>query len=103
MTSEETAIIWTNTERDLDDEAEWKQIQQNTFTRWVNEQLRVIDEHVDDLPNGLSDGVVLIHLVQVRHTHTHTHKYICRCYLAKVLDVIIVNQYFGNRDSKMFH
>lgn len=49
-----------------DERAPWKRIQQNTFTRWVNEQLKCIDERVDDLETDLSDGVALIHLVQVQ-------------------------------------
>jgi hypothetical protein len=32
----------------------------------VNEHLRTIDESIDDLEVDLSDGIKLIHLVQVR-------------------------------------
>lgn len=49
-----------------DEHAPWKRIQQNTFTRWVNEQLKCIDGHIDDLATDFADGVALIHLVQVR-------------------------------------
>ena len=43
----------------------WKRIQQNTFTRWCNEHLRKVDQRLDDLETDLSDGLLLIQLVQV--------------------------------------
>ena len=35
-----------NAERDLKADAEWKRIQQNTFTRWANEHLKQADKQV---------------------------------------------------------
>ena len=43
----------------------WKRIQQNTFTRWCNEHLRKVDQRIDNLETDLSDGLLLIQLVQV--------------------------------------
>ena len=37
-----------NAERELAEDAEWKRIQQNTFTRWANEHLRQVDKMIDD-------------------------------------------------------
>ena len=52
-------------ERDLAEDAEWKKIQQNTFTRWANEHLRFANNHIDDLEIDLSDGLKLIQLIEV--------------------------------------
>ncbi|XP_053983862.1 filamin-A isoform X1 [Hylaeus volcanicus] len=52
-------------EQNLLEEAEWKRIQQNTFTRWANEKLKSINEHIDDLESDLSDGLRLISLIEV--------------------------------------
>ena len=38
-----------NAERDLKADAEWKRIQQNTFTRWANEHLKQADKQVSVL------------------------------------------------------
>lgn len=47
------------------DENAWIEIQQNTFTNWVNEQLRHVGLSVHDLQEDLCDGVRLIALVEV--------------------------------------
>lgn len=47
------------------DENLWIEIQQNTFTNWVNEQLRHVGLSVEDLQKGFCDGVKLIALVEV--------------------------------------
>lgn len=52
-------------ERDLAEDAEWKRIQQNTFTRWANEHLKCIDKTLFSLETDLSDGLALIALVEV--------------------------------------
>lgn len=52
-------------ERDLADDAEWKRIQQNTFTRWANEHLKTIDKSIISLETDLSDGLALIALIEV--------------------------------------
>ena len=52
-------------ERDLAEDAEWKRIQQNTFTRWANEHLKVIEKNIMSLETDLSDGLPLIALIEV--------------------------------------
>lgn len=54
-----------NAERELKADAEWKRIQQNTFTRWANEHLKQVDLEIDDLRTELSDGLKLIALIEV--------------------------------------
>ena len=53
------------TERDLADDAQWKIIQKNTFTRWANEHLKTINKGINDLEADLADGLRLIGLVEV--------------------------------------
>ncbi|XP_030622681.1 filamin-C-like isoform X2 [Chanos chanos] len=53
------------TEKDLAEDAPWKKIQQNTFTRWCNEHLKCINKSVNDLQRDLSDGLRLIALLEV--------------------------------------
>lgn len=45
--------------------AEWVSIQKNTFTNWVNEQLRMRGISVHDLRTDLADGVSLVALLEV--------------------------------------
>lgn len=52
-------------ERDLAEDAQWKKIQQNTFTRWANEHLKTIDRSINNLESDLSDGLRLIALIEV--------------------------------------
>lgn len=52
-------------ERDLADDAQWKRIQQNTFTRWANEHLKTVSKNVGNLESDLSDGLRLISLIEV--------------------------------------
>ena len=52
-------------QRELSDDAPWKRIQQNTFTRWANEHLKLLNRHVDDLQTELGDGLNLIGLIEV--------------------------------------
>ncbi|CAH8620119.1 unnamed protein product [Dicrocoelium dendriticum] len=51
-------------ERELAEDAEWKIIQKNTFTRWANEHLKPKNTAVDDLQFDLADGLKLIGLVE---------------------------------------
>ncbi|TNN09515.1 Filamin-A isoform 1 [Schistosoma japonicum] len=51
-------------ERELAEDAEWKMIQKNTFTRWANEHLKPKNVTVDDLQFDLADGLRLIALVE---------------------------------------
>ncbi|VDN10235.1 unnamed protein product [Dibothriocephalus latus] len=46
------------------DDAEWKLIQKNTFTRWANEHLKEKHTSLDDLQFDLADGLRLIELVE---------------------------------------
>lgn len=52
-------------ERELAEDAEWKRIQQNTFTRWANEHLKSANNHISDLETDLSDGLKLVSLLEV--------------------------------------
>ncbi|XP_043279891.1 filamin-A isoform X2 [Venturia canescens] len=52
-------------ERELAEDAEWKRIQQNTFTRWANEHLKIVNKHINDLETDLSDGLGLVSLIEV--------------------------------------
>lgn len=53
------------TERELAEDAQWKKIQQNTFTRWANERLKTVSKHIGNLETDLSDGLRLITLIEV--------------------------------------
>lgn len=53
------------TEKDLADDAPWKKIQQNTFTRWINEHLKCDSKRIADLQLDLGDGLRLIALLEV--------------------------------------
>lgn len=52
-------------EQDLLEDAQWKRTQQNTFTRWANEKLKTVNRQIDDLECDLSDGLLLISLIEV--------------------------------------
>ena len=53
------------TERELAEDAQWKLIQKNTFTRWANEHLKTVNKHLNDLEYDFADGLRLIALVEV--------------------------------------
>lgn len=53
------------TERELAEDAQWKLIQKNTFTRWANEHLKLVNKNIADLEFDLADGLRLIGLVEV--------------------------------------
>jgi len=53
------------TEKDLAADAPWKKIQQNTFTRWCNEHLKVVNKRLVDLQADLGDGLRLLALLEV--------------------------------------
>ena len=53
------------TERELAEDAQWKLIQKNTFTRWANEHLKTVNKHVAELETDFSDGLRLLALVEV--------------------------------------
>lgn len=52
-------------QRELAEDAPWKKIQQNTFTRWANEHLKLVNRRIEDLQWDLSDGLSLIALIEV--------------------------------------
>ena len=49
----------------MDEDADWKRIQQKTFTRWCNQQLKVQKIAIADLSVAFCDGVNLITLMEV--------------------------------------
>ena len=53
------------TERELAEDAQWKLIQKNTFSRWANEHLKTVNKHLTNLELDLSDGLRLLALVEV--------------------------------------
>ncbi|XP_012939324.2 filamin-A-like [Aplysia californica] len=55
----------TTTERELADDAQWKLIQKNTFTRWANEHLKTVNKQLADLESDFSDGLRLLSLIEV--------------------------------------
>ncbi|XP_074481228.1 filamin-C-like isoform X6 [Sebastes fasciatus] len=63
------------TEKDLAEDAPWKKIQQNTFTRWCNEHLKVLNKRIGDLQKDLSDGLKLIGLLEVLSQKKMYRKY----------------------------
>ncbi|XP_068163366.1 filamin-C-like isoform X6 [Antennarius striatus] len=66
------------TEKDLAEDAPWKKIQQNTFTRWCNEHLKGGGRRIGDLQRDLSDGLRLIALLEVLSQKKMYRKYHCR-------------------------
>jgi filamin len=52
-------------QRELAEDAPWKKIQQNTFTRWANEHLKLVNKRIENLQWDLSDGLNIIALVEV--------------------------------------
>ncbi|XP_064198586.1 filamin-C isoform X3 [Anguilla rostrata] len=66
------------TEKDLAEDAPWKKIQQNTFTRWCNEHLKCMNKRINDLQKDLSDGLKLIGLLEVLSQKKMYRKYHAR-------------------------
>lgn len=64
-----------STEKDLAEDAPWKKIQQNTFTRWCNEHLKCVGKRLTDLQRDLSDGLRLIALLEVLSQKRMYRKY----------------------------
>ncbi|XP_074525668.1 filamin B a [Halichoeres trimaculatus] len=63
------------TEKDLAEDAPWKKIQQNTFTRWTNEHLKCVNKRIGDLQTDLGDGLRLIALLEVLSQKKMYRKY----------------------------
>uniref|UniRef100_A0A8C4RYN7 Filamin C n=1 Tax=Erpetoichthys calabaricus TaxID=27687 RepID=A0A8C4RYN7_ERPCA len=66
------------TEKDLAEDAPWKKIQQNTFTRWCNEHLKCVNKRINDLQKDLTDGLKLIGLLEVLSQKKMYRKYHAR-------------------------
>ncbi|KAI1882170.1 hypothetical protein AGOR_G00247920 [Albula goreensis] len=66
------------TEKDLAEDAPWKKIQQNTFTRWCNEHLKCMNKRINDLQKDLTDGLKLIGLLEVLSQKKMYRKYHAR-------------------------
>ncbi|XP_032822250.2 filamin-C isoform X1 [Petromyzon marinus] len=62
-------------EKELAEDAPWKKIQQNTFTRWCNEHLKCANKTVTDLQKDLADGLRLISLLEVLSQKRMYRKY----------------------------
>ncbi|KAF2811438.1 alpha-actin-like proteinin [Mytilinidion resinicola] len=46
-------------------EQQWVKVQQKTFTKWLNSKILARNVQIQDLIHDLSDGVVLIHLLEI--------------------------------------
>ncbi|KAK2761144.1 hypothetical protein FQN54_001665 [Arachnomyces sp. PD_36] len=49
----------------LAQEQQWVTVQQKTFTKWLNNKLKVRNVTIEDLVKDISDGVMLIHLLEI--------------------------------------
>ncbi|KAG8129894.1 hypothetical protein E2320_016779 [Naja naja] len=71
----EVAAEMPATEKDLAEDAPWKKIQQNTFTRWCNEHLKCVNKRIANLQADLGDGLRLIALLEVLSQKKMGRKY----------------------------
>ncbi|KAK5639704.1 hypothetical protein RI129_012196 [Pyrocoelia pectoralis] len=88
-------------ERDLAEDAQWKKIQQNTFTRWANEHLKTVQKHIGNLETDLSDGLRLITLIEVlsgRKLPKHTKR---PAFRSQKLENVSVALKFLQEDEKI--
>ncbi|KAL1957747.1 hypothetical protein VTO42DRAFT_5590 [Malbranchea cinnamomea] len=46
-------------------EKQWITVQEKTFTKWLNNKLQVRDLVIEDLVKDLSDGVILVHILEI--------------------------------------
>ncbi|KAF2446404.1 alpha-actin-like proteinin [Karstenula rhodostoma CBS 690.94] len=46
-------------------EQQWVKVQQKTFTKWLNSKLKVRQLEINDLITDLSDGIALVHLLEI--------------------------------------
>ncbi|KAF7185373.1 Alpha-actinin-like protein 1 [Pseudocercospora fuligena] len=46
-------------------EQSWVKVQEKTFGKWLNNKLKARELHINDLTSDLSDGVALIHLLEI--------------------------------------
>lgn len=56
-------------ERVLAEDAQWKLMQRNTFTRWVNEHLKKANVQVENIDEDFSNGLKLATLIEVLANH----------------------------------
>uniref|UniRef100_A0A8D0AQB8 Filamin B n=1 Tax=Sander lucioperca TaxID=283035 RepID=A0A8D0AQB8_SANLU len=75
LKQEEEKTRMPATEKDLAEDAPWKKIQQNTFTRWINEHLKCVNKRIGDLQLDLGDGLRLIALLEVLSHKNMYRKY----------------------------
>ncbi|MCJ1353549.1 MAG: hypothetical protein MMC33_003535 [Icmadophila ericetorum] len=57
-------LLGSPTERMVLRESQWITVQQKTFTKWLNSKIQSRNVVVKDLVTDLSDGVILIHLLE---------------------------------------
>ena len=82
-------------------EAEWKKIQQRTFTRWCNEHLKVANIVIYDLETDLYDGIKLIVLLEVL-AHKRVGKYYKKPKKSQKLEnVAIALKFIENENIKL--
>lgn len=89
------------TERELAEDAQWKRIQQNTFTRWANEHLKQVSKHIGNLETDLSDGLRLIALIEVlsgKHLPKHNKR---PTFKSQKLENVSVALQFLERDENI--
>ena len=58
-------LVETKIKPKLTDDSSRTQIQFNTFTRWINEQLKPVNKQIDDLQSCFNDGLSLIYLIEI--------------------------------------
>ncbi|KAI9805097.1 MAG: hypothetical protein M1825_000931 [Sarcosagium campestre] len=46
-------------------ERQWINVQEKTFTKWLNSKISARDVSINDLVKDLSDGVILVHLLEI--------------------------------------
>ena len=86
---------------DCGQNARWKQIQENTFTRWANERLKLVNRHIKDLQTDLGDGLNLIALIEIL-THKKLPRYNHRPQFRsqKLENVSVVLDYIENVEKR---
>ena len=84
-------------QRELAEDAPWKKIQQNTFTRWANEHLKLVNRRIEDLQVDLSDGTNLISLIEVlSHKKLPRHNKKPQILLKKLENVSVALNFLEN-------
>ncbi|XP_054641647.1 filamin-B [Dunckerocampus dactyliophorus] len=91
------------TEKDLAEDAPWKKIQQNTFTRWINEHLKCVNKRIVDLQLDLGDGLRLIALLEVLSHKKMHHRFHQRPNFRqmKLENVSVALEFLDNENIKL--